>query len=380
MIIGFIKEKDIMETRIALIPEHIKKIIKKEDIKIYIEKDYGEKIGYKDEEYIKKGAEVKATAQEIIKNSDCIVKVGKIYEDELELMEKGKIFIGMLNPYNEIELIKKIKEKGVNAFSLEFIPRTTYAQKMDVLSSQASIAGYAAVTLGAMHNKKIFPMMMTPAGTINPSKVFVIGVGVAGLQAIATAKRLGARVEAFDTRPAVEEQVKSLGAKFIKIDIGKTAEEKSGYAAELTEEQLRMQQLEMEKACISADVVITTAKLFGKKAPLLIKKEVVEKMRYGSVIVDLAAETGGNVEGVEVDKILNINGVKLIGCSEPAKMYPIHSSQMYSGNISALLEDIILIVNEKSEFNYENDIFKSGLIIKDGEITNKSIKEKAGEK
>lgn len=379
MIIGFLSEKDTLETRIALIPEHIKKIKKSENDKIYVESGYGEKLGFTNGEYEKNGATIVKTAKEILETSDCIVKVGKFYNEELELMKKGKFIIGMLNPYFETELIKNIKNKKIDAFSLEFIPRTTYAQKMDILSSQASIAGYGAVIQASMHNKKILPMMMTPAGTINPSKVFIIGVGVAGLQAIATAKRLGARVEAFDTRPAVEEQVKSLGAKFVKIDLGKMGESKAGYAVELTKEQLQLQQKEMEKACITSDVVITTAKLFGKKAPILITKDVVSKMKKGSIIIDLAAETGGNVEGSKLNEIVDINGVTIVGCDDLARMYPIHSSQMFSGNIKSLLEDIIKVEDGKSSIDYENEIVKAGLIIKNGEITNNSIKEKVGE-
>ena len=224
-----------------------------------------------------------------------------------------RVHASLLDPFNEKELIQKFAERGISAISMELIPRTTRAQKMDVLSSQANLGGYEAVILAARHANKIFPMMTTAAGTILPAKVFIIGVGVAGLQAIATAKRLGAKVTAYDTRPVVEEQVKSLGAQFFKIDLGETGQTKDGYAKALTEEQIQKQRDAMKKTCGDSDVVITAAQVFGRRAPILVTAEMLNAMKPGSVVVDLAVETGGNVEGVVYDQVTDRNGVKIVG-------------------------------------------------------------------
>ena len=229
-------------------------------------------------------------------------------QEDLDKIKPGTLHISFLDPFNEKALIDDLAKRDISAISMEMIPRSTLAQKMDALSSQANLAGYAAVTMATDRMTKILPMMMTPAGTISPARFFIIGVGVAGLQAIATAKRLGARVEAFDTRPVVEEQVKSLGAKFVKVDLGEMSETDQGYAKELTPEQLDKQRQEMAKACARADVVITTAKLFGRKAPLILNNEVLDQMQPGSILIDLAVESGGNVEGSKVGEEVVTNG------------------------------------------------------------------------
>ncbi|MGD2169025.1 MAG: NAD(P) transhydrogenase subunit alpha, partial [Chlamydiota bacterium] len=256
----------------------------------------------------------------------------------------------------------------------EMIPRTTLAQKMDALSSQANLAGYVAVIEAAAHLKKVFPMMTTPSGTISPVRVFVIGAGVAGLQAIATAKRLGARVEAFDTRTVVEEQVKSLGAKFVKVDLGETGQTKDGYAKQLTADQLEKQRLAMKKVCENSDIVITTAQVFGKKAPLIITKEMVESMQPGSVIVDMAVETGGNVEGSKVNSTETINGVDIIGLANLPGKVALDATQMYAANLFHLLNHFW----DKEEFrlDLENDLLKSSVITHEGVIFNDLIKNK----
>ena len=258
--------------------------------------------------------------------------------EEVELMKKGCIHISYLDPFNELELVDKMKECGISCVSLEMLPRTTLAQKMDVFSSQANLGGYVAVIIGAEQLDKILPMMTTPAGTIKPSRVFIIGVGVAGLQAIATARRLGARVEAFDTRPVVEEQVKSLGAKFVKIDLGETGQTKDGYAKELTPEQMQKQKEGMAKACAQADIVITTAQLFGRPAPRIVDRAMIAQMQPGRVIVDMAVETGGNVEGSEVDKMVEIDGVKIVGYGKSAGPGAQTASQMYSSNLGNFVD------------------------------------------
>jgi NAD(P) transhydrogenase subunit alpha len=258
---------------------------------------------------------------------------------------------------------------------MEMIPRSTIAQKMDALSSQANLAGYVTVILAAERLNKILPMMMTPSGTITPSRVFVIGAGVAGLQAIATAKRLGARVEAFDTRPVVEEQVQSLGAKFIKIDLGETGQTKDGYAKALTPEQIEKQRQGMAKVCANSDIVITTAQLFGRKAPVIITKDMVAQMKPGSVIVDMAVESGGNVEGSKIDEEVKVNGVLIIGLGNLPGRVAVHASQMYSSNLTNLIESYWDGEKKTFNLNLEDETIQGCLITHHGEIVNAAIKK-----
>ena len=267
-----------------LIPEHVAKLVKA-GAEVSIESGLGKTLRIVDDQYAEAGATVVADRNTLIEEADMILRIRKPLPEEVDRMKAASIYISLLDPFNERELIDRFMAKKISAISMEMIPRITRAQKMDVLSSQASLAGYVSVILAAERLDRILPMMMTPAGTISPAKVFVIGVGVAGLQAIATAKRLGARVEAFDTRPVVEEQVKSLGARFVKIDLGETGQTKDGYARALTEDQLQKQRQGMAKICASSDVVITTAQLFGRKSPLIVTEEMVHGMQKGSVIV-----------------------------------------------------------------------------------------------
>jgi len=248
------------------------------------------------------------------------------------------------------------------------IPRTTLAQKMDVLSSQANLAGYVSVLLGTAHLNKILPMMTTPAGTIKPAKVFVIGVGVAGLQAIATARRLGARVEAFDTRPVVEEQVKSLGAKFVKVDLGATGQTQDGYATQLTPEQMELQKQGMAKACAQADIVITTAQVFGRPAPRIVDRAMLAQMQPGSVIVDMAVETGGNVEGSELNKVVEIAGVKVVGLGNLPGKVALTASQMYSSNLGNFISHFWNKETKTFQLNLDDDIIKGALVTHNGEL------------
>ena len=259
---------------------------------------------------------------------------------------------------------------------MELIPRTTRAQKMDALSSQANLAGYSAVIIASDLLEKALPMMMTAAGTISPSKVFVVGVCVAGLQAIATAKRLGARVEAFDTRPVVEDQVKSLGARFVKIDLGDTEETNQGYAKALTEEQIQKQQEGMKKICASSDIVITTAQVFGRPAPKIITSEMVEAMQPGSVIVDMAVSSGGNVEGSKNGEIVEINGVKIIGNENLPGEVPTHSSQVYANNVFNLIDEFWNDDDASFNFDLEDEILSNCLVTHQGNYINSSVKER----
>ncbi len=254
------------------------------------------------------------------------------------------------------------------------LPRTTVAQKMDVLSSQANLGGYMAVIQAAEEMDKILPMMTTPAGTIKPGRVFIIGVGVAGLQAIATARRLGARVEAFDTRPVVEDQVKSLGAKFVKIDLGETGQTKDGYATQLTPEQIRKQKEGMAKACAQADIVITTAQLFGRPAPRIVDAGMIAQMQPGSVIVDMAVETGGNVEGSEVDKVTEVNGVKIIGFANLPGRVATTASQMYSSNLANFIDHFWDREAKQFNLNLEDELIKGSLMTYEGEIFSETYK------
>jgi NAD(P) transhydrogenase subunit alpha len=257
---------------------------------------------------------------------------------------------------------------------MEFIPRITRAQKMDVLSSQANLAGYVAVIEASRHLSTALPMMMTAAGTLKPAKVFVIGVGVAGLQAIATAKRLGARVEAFDTRDVVEEQVQSLGAKFVKIDLGETGETDQGYAKELTPEQIQKQKELQSKVCERSDIVITTAQLFGRPAPLLIDNNTIDKMSSGSVIFDMAVESGGNVEGSQPDEIIIRNGVKIIGVTNLASKVAGHASLALSNNYNNWITDFFDEEKSKINFDFDDEIIQSSVLVYDGEIKNERFK------
>jgi len=289
-------------------------------------------------------------------------------------MQHGCIHISYLDPFNERELVVALKEQGVTSISMEMIPRTTRSQKMDALSSQANLAGYVMVIEAATHLPRIFPMMMTPAGTLKPANVFVIGAGVAGLQAIATAKRLGAKVTAFDTRPVVAEQVQSLGAKFLEIDLGETGETAGGYAKELTPEQVEMQRQAQKEHIAKSDVVITTAQVFGRKPPVLVTKDMVEGMAPGSVIVDMAAETGGNVEGSVPNEVVEWSGVTIIGKGNLAGEVARDASQMYSSNLFNLVEDNWHEEQNVFAVDFDDDILPGCIITHAGEVVNETIK------
>ena len=288
-------------------------------------------------------------------------------------MRDGSVVICLLDPFHSPELIRVLAARGVSSLSLELIPRTTRAQKMDVLSSQASLAGYAGVIIAAEQSVKILPMMMTPAGTLMPSRVFVIGAGVAGLQAIATAKRLGAKVDAYDTRPAVEEQVRSLGARFVTFDVGETGQTAEGYARPLTEQQLELQRQAMKRVCAESDIVITAAQVFGRRAPVLVTAEMLEAMRPGSVVVDLAVESGGNVESVVPDQIVDRRGVRVVGLANLAGCVPTHASQMFSSNVVALLEEFWDREARALRLNLDDDIIKNCLVTHGGKIMNEKF-------
>ena len=360
------------ENRVALLPEHVARLVEKR-AHISVESGIGKTLNLSDEDYQKAGASIDADRSRLYHNADMVLQIRKPAMEDVALLKEECIYASLVDPFNERELIEAFRQKGVTAISMEMIPRISRAQKMDVLSSQANLAGYAAVIIAAERIAKIFPMMMTPAGTISPARVFVVGVGVAGLQAIATAKRLGARVEAFDTRPVVEEQVKSLGARFVKIDLGKTGQTKDGYAKALTEEQLQKQREGMAKVCAASDVVITTAQLFGKKAPLIITADMVAGMARGSVLVDLAVESGGNIAGSKPDQEIDVNGVRIIGLANLPGKVAVNASQMFSSNLHALVDEFWDPEKKHFVLDFEDEIIQGCVITHKGQVVNQMI-------
>ena len=354
-------------------PDVAKKLVRM-GADLVIESGMGTGSGYTDTDYTDAGASISNDRNELFSSADLLLRLRKPEPDEIALMKRGAIHISYLDPFNEHDLVKAFRDAGITAISMEMIPRTTRSQKMDALSSQANLAGYQMVMEAAMALPRIFPMMMTPAGTLKPANVFVIGAGVAGLQAIATAKRLGAKVTAFDTRPVVAEQVQSLGAKFLEIDLGETGETAGGYAKELTPEQVEIQRQAQKDVIAKSDVVITTAQVFGRKPPVLVTKDMVEGMAPGSVIVDMAAETGGNVEGSVPNETVEWSGVTIIGKGNLAGEVPVDASQMYSANLFNLVEDNWCDDKKLFVVDFEDDILPGCIITHGGDITNETIK------
>jgi len=359
------KESDAGESRVALIPSDAAKLVKA-NWTVMIEIGAGVKSNFSDADYIKAGAQIMPKEAEF--TADFVVGVKKPSIEDVQKRKKSSFHLSFLNPFNEKDLIKAFAQADVKAACFELIPRSTIAQKMDAISSQANLAGYYSVLKGAEKINRVIPMMMTPCGTLSPVKFFIVGVGVAGLQAIATAKRLGGRVEAFDTRPVVEEQVKSLGAKFVKIDLGETGQSAQGYANALTDEQVEKQRAGMAKVCSQADVIITTAKLFDRKAPRIITKSMIDAMKAGSVIIDLAVESGGNVEGSMANQeVVTENGVLILGGVNFESAVASSASQMFSANLYNFIEHFSS-KEEGFKVNLEDDIMKSALITSEGQI------------
>jgi H+-translocating NAD(P) transhydrogenase subunit alpha len=341
---------------------------------VVVESGAGLSCRFDDAAYRAVGATIATVREEMLRHADIILRLRKPPLAEISLMRRGAIHVSYLDPFNEPELVEGLVAAGISGVSLEMIPRTTLAQKMDVLSSQANLAGYVSVLLGAQYLDKILPMMTTPAGTIKPARVFIIGVGVAGLQAIATARRLGARVEAFDTRPVVEEQVKSLGAKFVKVDLGQTGQTRDGYATQLTPEQVELQKQGMAKVCAQSDIVITTAQLFGRPAPRIVDRAMIAQMQPGSVIVDMAVETGGNVEGSELDKVVELDGVKVVGLGNLPGRVALTASQMYSANLGNFVAHFWDKETAAFRLDLDDDILKGALVTHDGALFSEMYK------
>ena len=367
------KEMDPLETRVALIPDDIKKLTAM-GFEFQVVSGAGLKSGFADDAYTAAGAKIISKEEDGYDSSEIIVRIMK--PKSTKGMKKDTFHISYMDPFNEKDLLNEFASNGLQAVSLEMIQRSTIAQKMDVQSSQTSLAGYVAVVNAAAKLPKILPMMVTPAGTINPARVFIIGVGVAGLQAIATAKRLGARVDAFDTRPVVEEQVKSLGASFVKIDLGEMGQTAQGYAKELTPEQIAKQKEAQTKVCERSNIVITTAKVFGRKAPRLIEKNVLDRMMPGSIVVDMAVSTGGNVEGSKLfENVVTENGVTIMSGDLLERQVPFDASKMFSGNITAFLTHFYNKESKEFEVRLEDDIMKGCLLTQGGQIIHERFKE-----
>lgn len=372
MTIGIVKETFPGELRVALVPAHIS-VLKRAGIDLLVEAGSGAGAGYPDAAYQEKDAQIVANRAEVFAQADAMLFVRGLGANleagkaDLDLMRAGQVIIGLMEPLSEPESIKQLAEKKVTAFALELMPRITRAQNMDVLSSMATVAGYKAVLLAAEALPRMFPMLMTAAGTIAPAHVFVVGAGVAGLQAIATARRLGAVVNAYDVRPAVKEQVESLGARFVVLQLeAKDAETSGGYARQMGEEFYRRQREMMTQVLADSDVVITTAAVPGKKAPLLITAEMVRGMHPGSVVVDLAAERGGNCELTRPGETITEGGVTIMGPLNLPATIPYHASQMYSKNVTNFL--LNMVKEGQFQLDKDDEIVRNTMVTRDGEV------------
>ena len=379
MIVGVPRESFPGERRVALVPVVVPNLTKA-GFEVLVEAGAGVGAGYPDTEYLSKGAKIVASRAEVFRPADIVVQVlcygsnDKTGKADVPLYRTGQVLIGFLRPLGSIETIQEIASKGVTAFSVELMPRTTRAQSMDALSSMATVCGYKAVVLAADKLPRIFPMLTTAAGTITPARVFIIGAGVAGLQAISTARRLGAVATAYDLRPAAKEQVQSLGGRFLELPIeAKDAQDSRGYARAQDETFYQRQRELLGKAVADSDVVITAAVIPGKKPPVLVTKEMVAGMAPGSVIVDLASERGGNCELTKPGEVVIEHGVTIIGYFNLATGMPYHASQMYARNLSAFL--LHLVKDGKLQLNLDDEIVRETLLTKDGEVFNARVRE-----
>lgn len=362
------------EKRAAITPETTRKL-RRLGVEVAVETGIGAAAHLADADYADAGARVEKNREQLLSEADLVIRVRKPEPGEVRLLRAGCIHISYLDPYNERELVRSLCDARITAISMEMIPRSTRAQKMDALSSQANLAGYVAVLLAARSLNRILPMMMTPAGTLPPARAFIIGAGVAGLQAIATAKRLGARVQAFDTRPVVREQVASLGAGFLEIDLGETGQTGDGYARQLTPEQLELQRVGQQRAIAQSDLVITTAQLFGRPAPRIVTKDMLKGMKPGSVVVDMAVESGGNVEGSVLDEQVQLDGVTLIGLGNLPSEVSGDATRMYAANLFHLLDEYWDEEAKQFRLDPEDDIQQGCVITHDGAIVNGAIAE-----
>jgi NAD(P) transhydrogenase subunit alpha len=379
MIVGVPRESFPGERRVALVPAVIPNLAKA-GLEVVVEAGAGFEAGYHDADYVAKGAKILPNREEVFRSADIITQVlcygsnDKTGKADVPLFRRDQVLIGFLRPLGSVETITEIAGKGVTSFSVELIPRTTRAQSMDALSSMATISGYKAVLIAADTLPKIFPMMTTAAGTITPARLLILGCGVAGLQAIATGRRLGAVVSAYDLRPTVKEQVQSLGARFVELPIeAKDAQDARGYATAQGEEFYRRQRELLGKVIAENDVIITAAVIPGKKSPVLVTKEMVAGMAPGSVLVDLAAERGGNCELTQGGEKINVNGVTIIGWYNLASTVPYNASQMYARNLAAFL--LLMVKDGKLQIDPKDEIIRETLLTHDGEVVNVRLRE-----
>ena len=373
MIIAVPKEIENNETRVSITPQSAAELIKA-GYKVKIESNAGEKSFFFDKDYQDVNAEIINSKDKLFDVADIILKVTPPSKEEIKLMSKGTLCVSFFQPTIDLEKVKTMTDMGITGMSMHLVPRTTLAQKMDALSSQANIAGYKAVLMGSVHMGVYMPLLMTAAGTIRPAKFLILGAGVAGLQAIATAKRLGSQVEAFDVRPEVKEQVESLGAKFVEVESDSDdGVGEGGYAKETSDDYKQKQQELIREHISKADMVVTTALIPGRKAPILIGKDVVDIMKPGSVIMDLAAENGGNCELTKKDEVVNHNKVIIDGTSNIPATMPVHASELYAKNIAALIT--YMTDESKINLNMEDEIISGSTFTHDGKITHEPTKE-----
>jgi len=371
MTVGILREPA-FESRVSLLPEHIIQL-KKQNISVLVERECGLKSFVSDDHYQQAGAEI-TSREQVLESSDIVLSIHPLTDDEMKRLKQDAVLVGTFNPLAQNELVHNWAAGQCSVFSLDMLPRTTRAQSMDVLSSQANIAGYRAVLLAAASLPKYFPMFMTAAGSIAPAKVLILGAGVAGLQAIATARRLGAVVEVFDTRSSVKEEVMSLGAKFIEVEGAADASAAGGYAVEQTEEYKQKQQQRIADVAIKADVIITTAQIPGRKAPVLITESILGKMKPGALIIDLAASTGGNTARTKNNETVTFNNVSIIGDSNLAAGMPADASKLYGKNVLNFLQ---LMISKEGllNLNFDDDLVKGACITHKGEIINDRVKQ-----
>ena len=361
MIIGSILENKNIEKRVAITPDIIKKYLSL-GLKVHLCENYASHLGISDDEYEAEGAKIFKDENEILSNANAILQLNILSQQNLNKLQKDQILVGVLNPFVHDEKLKELVSKNIKCFSLELLPRITRAQSMDILSSQANLAGYKAVIDSFAYFQKAIPMMMTAAGTISAAKVLVVGAGVAGLQAIATAKRMGAIVFATDVRLASKEQVESLGGKFLTVEGSENLETEGGYAKETTDEFKQKQEDLLKETLKKIDIVICTALIPGKKAPIIIKKEMIDEMQAGTVIYDLAASQGGNSEMTKVDEVININGVKIMGEANILNKLPVSASNLYAKNIFNFVNNLYDKEKKNFEINLEDEIIEKTMV------------------
>ncbi len=371
MKLGILKESS-GENRVAMLPESIVSLTKK-NVEVLVEKSAGMNAFAPDSDYKEAGAKIESRAK-VISESDVLVMIQTLPDAEIKKLKKGQVIISVVNPFFNMDTVKKLASADVVSFSMDLIPRTTRGQAMDILSSQATVSGYKMVLTAANLSGQFLPMFMSAAGTIKPAKMLILGAGVAGLQAIATARKLGAVVEVFDVRAAVKEEVQSLGGKFVEVEGAKDDSAAGGYAVEQTEDFKKKQQQAIHDHAVKSDIVLCTAQIFGRKAPVLLKKETVEQMKPGSIVIDLAASTGGNCELTKDGELLNHNQVMILGKSDFPSDMPTDSSRMFGKNVLNFLN---LIIDEegKLNLNYEDDLVAGTCLVKDKEIVHDKVKE-----